>query len=111
MSDPLSIAASVLAVVGAGCQVAKGLYQLADGIRSAGIEVRVYADEVDSFTKLLQRIRDQLLQRPAKSSTYEDNLLQDIVDVCKRALGPIDRIQETMNPLLIRFRYSPNKLR
>jgi hypothetical protein len=48
MADPLSITASILAVVIAGFKAAKGLYQLADGIGSAGMEARIYAEEIQS---------------------------------------------------------------
>jgi hypothetical protein len=111
MSDPLSLTAAILAVVTAGFQVAKGLHQLADGIGSVGMEARIYAEEIDSFSKLLQRIKEQVLQQPEQFSSFEMNLLQDIVDVCKRVLHPINRIQQKLNPLLIKFRSSQSWLR
>jgi hypothetical protein len=99
MADPLSITASILAVVGAEFKVAKGLHQLADGIGSAGVEVRVYTEEIDSFAKLLQRVREQIKQRPGQVSSFEENLLRDIIDVCDRVMRPINGLQEKLNPL------------
>ena len=111
MSDPLSVTAAIVAVVTVGFQVAKGLHQLADGIGSVGMEARIYAEEIDSFSKLLQRIKEQVLQQPEQFSSFEMNLLQDIIDVCKRVLHPINRIQEKLNPLLTKFRSSQSWLR
>jgi hypothetical protein len=111
MADPLSISASIIAVVGAGFKVAKGLHQLADEIGSASVEVRVYGEEIDSFAKLVQRIREQITQRAGQVSSFEENLLRDIIDVCGRVMRPINGLQEKLNPLLERFRDSPSKLR
>ncbi|KAF2183328.1 hypothetical protein K469DRAFT_710852 [Zopfia rhizophila CBS 207.26] len=111
MSDPLSVTACILTLATTGFVVAKGLYQLANGIGSAGEEVRAYAEEIDSFSKLLQRIKAELQEGSNGASQYEQNLLLDIVGVCERVLGPLHRIQKILNPLLERFRDSPRKLR
>ncbi|ORY12214.1 hypothetical protein BCR34DRAFT_600778 [Clohesyomyces aquaticus] len=111
MSDPLSVTASLLTLVGSGFQAAKSLYNLANSIGSAGLEVRTYADEIDALSKLLQRIRSEILSKPKNAPLYAQNLLQDIVDVCKRALDPILGIQKALEPLLERYRDSPRKLK
>ena len=111
MADPLSITASILAVVVAGFKAAKGLYQLADGIGSAGMEARIYAEEINSFSKLLQRTREQITQRSEQISSFEETLLREIINICDRVIRPINGIQESLNPILVRFRSSPSKLR
>ena len=89
MSDPLSVAASISALLGMGFAVANGLYRIAKGIGSAGQEVRTYADEIDTFSKLLQRIGAELQQQSHNVSSYSRTLLLDIVSICKRVLDPM----------------------
>jgi hypothetical protein len=107
MADPFSLTANIIAVTIAGFKVAKGLNTLADGIGSAGKEVRIYADEIDAFSKLLQRVKDLLhdtqSSRLPDSLFYEQSLLLDILGVCKRVLEPINRIQQKLTPLVGRF--------
>jgi hypothetical protein len=110
MAEPLSITANILAVAMTGFKLAQGLYQLADGIGSAGKEVRVYADEIDALSKLLQLIRIHIESAPAEFS-YERTLLRDILDACGRILGQIGRIQISLTPLMDRFRSSESKMK
>jgi hypothetical protein len=110
MPDPLSIAAAVTGIAATGFAVANGLYTIADGIGSAGQEVRIYGDEVGAFSKLLIRGRSELLQ-PAHTSSEDTSLIKDVLDICDRILAPLERLQKTLSPLLVRFRESPGKLR
>jgi hypothetical protein len=109
MSDPLSIAASIAGVVTAGFQVVQGLYHIADGIGSAGVEVRIYAKEISAFSKVLQLIRTKVL-RPNGVTVDEIALVKDITTICEDVLAPLTRIQETLKPLLERHRESKRKL-
>lgn len=109
MSDPLSVAASIIGITATGFTVAQSLYQIADGIGSAGLEVRVYADEIDAFSKLLKAVRAELL-RPSSISLNEQSLVKDVIDICNRVLAPLSRLQDTLKPLLVRFRNSSRKL-
>lgn len=111
MSDPLSVTASVLAVATAAFQVAKALNELAEGIGSAGAEVRFYANELDSFAKLLRVIETHVSDREDEASAVEHGLLLEIVGVCKRTLEPIKSVQTKLSPLLERYRDSHSKLR
>lgn len=110
MSDPLSIATAVIGIAATGFTVAQGLYQIADGIGSAGKEVRIYADEIDAFSKLLKAVRAELL-RPPPVSFDEQSLVNDVLDICDRVLLPLNRLQNTLKPLLVRFNNSSGKLR
>jgi len=109
MSDPLSIAAGIAGVATAGFQVAQGLYQIADGIGSAGLEVRIYAKEITSFSKVLQLIQTKIL-RPVGVTLDELGLVKDITDICEEVLAPLTRIQETLKPLLDRYKDSKKKI-
>jgi hypothetical protein len=110
MSDPLNIAAGVFGIAATGFAVAQGLYQIADGIGSAGQEVRAHAGEIDAFSKLLKRVRAELL-RPSNTCFEEQSLVKDIVDICERVLLPLNLLQATLKPLLIQFSRSSKKLR
>jgi hypothetical protein len=109
MSDPLSVAASIAGVVTAGFKVAQGLYQIADGIGTAGVEVRVYAKEISAFSKVLHLIKEKVL-RPARGTVDELVLVKDITDICQEVLAPLTRIHDTLKPLLERYRDSKRKV-
>jgi hypothetical protein len=90
-----------------GAMEAHPISTLADGIGSAGKEVRIYADEMYSFSNLLQRVKESLLQAKRTQSgdvfIYEKSLFLDVLGVCTRVLEPITRIQQRLTPLLGRF--------
>lgn len=109
MSDPLSIAASIIGIATTGFEVARGLYSIADVIGSAGREVRTYAAEIDLFSRVLKQTREQL-QNLGNVSPDTQNLLKDVVDICGRIVGILDRLNVTLYPLLDRFKDSPRKL-
>lgn len=108
MSDPLSISASLAGILSIGFSVAKGLYRIAEGIGSARQEVRIYADEIDSFSKLLGRVKDEVESTGDISDELQD-LVTDVLSLCERLLAPLDRLQKALSPLLVRFRPSPGK--
>ncbi|KJK63836.1 hypothetical protein P875_00064708 [Aspergillus parasiticus SU-1] len=110
MADPLSITASIFGIVTLGFQVAKGLYQIADGIGFAGEEVRLYAAEINEFSKLLTHIRAQILATPDIPFSSR-SLIKDIVDICDKILQPFHRLQNTLESFFARFKQSPQKLK
>lgn len=115
MSDPLSVTASVIAVPQLGCAVAKGLYQIADEIGMAGLEVRLHAQEVDGFSKLLMRMQhtiDDLDWRTRRHEAAEiESHIGEVLTICQKTLQPMkDEIDHSLQPLLVRFRDSPIKL-
>jgi hypothetical protein len=111
MSDPLSVSASILTVVAAGIAIAKGLHQIADGIASAGEQVRTYATRFYIFSNLLQEIDEQLMKKPPQFWSRAEHLILEILDVCERVMEPIKQIQKTLNSLLLRYANSPGKIR
>jgi cell division protein ZapA (FtsZ GTPase activity inhibitor) len=110
MADPLSITASIVGIVSLGFQVAKGLYQLADGIGSAEEEVRVYAGEINEISKLLNHIRVTILATPNVPFDSR-SLINDVIDICDKVLQPFHRLQTTLLSFLTRFKQSPKKLK
>jgi len=109
MSDPFSVAISITKVATAGFQVAQGLYEIANGIGSAGLEVRFYAKEITSFSKALQLIQAKVIQLVGISFD-ELELVTGITDICEAVLAPLTRILETLKPLLDRYRDSKKKI-
>lgn len=110
MTDPLSITASIVGLVTLGFQVVKGLYQIADAIGSAGEEVRLYAGEINRFSKLLNLIRAQILATPDIAFDSR-SLIKDVIDICHKVLQPFHRLQNTLDAFLARFKQSPKKLK
>lgn len=108
MPDPVSIVTGIAGVVNTGFKAAQGLYQIADGIGSAGLEVRIYAKEITSFSKVLQLIKEKVV-RPAGVTEDELVLVKEITDICEEVLAPLVRIQETLKPLLDRYKDSKKK--
>lgn len=108
--EPLSVSASIIAITTISVQVAKGLYKLADGIGTAGREVRVSADRVSSFSNLLMSLNKEI-SKPTKISPLEQVMVLDIVDVCSGLMQPLLTLQQALGPLLIRYRDSAEKLR
>ena len=109
MSDPLSIAAGVIGIAATGFAVARSLYRIADGIGTAGDEVRIYADEIDAFSKLLRKVREELL-RYDQIPHSTGSLLEDVVHICERVLAVLNALRTTLDPLLVKFAQSPGKL-
>lgn len=109
MGDPIGIAASILTLISTGVKVAQGLYKLADGIGSAGQEVRVYADEIDNFSKLLQRVKSEIERAPSAIPNEQENLLRDIFGICERVLMPLKGLQNALNHLTVKWKESPGK--
>ncbi|KAF2117990.1 hypothetical protein BDV96DRAFT_644323 [Lophiotrema nucula] len=110
MTDPLSVAASVLTLATTGFAIAKGLYHIANEIGSAGEEVRLYSQEVDGTCQVLQNILFALEEHHAQGIVYEQILLASIVSVCSRLMEPLHRLQIVLVPLLDKFKRSVKKL-
>jgi hypothetical protein len=109
MSDPLSVAASIAGLIVVGIQTAKVLYEVAEGIGSAGDEVRDVAEQVDNLSSVLQAVHDKVEQRKALGNA--------MVAALKKASKPCERLLETfgdmlkpLKPVLVRYRDSQRKL-
>jgi hypothetical protein len=110
MPDPISLAAAIIAIFTAGFNISRGLYNIANGIGSAGAEVRVYADEFDSFAKLMVRICETLKQQPEPSPRIQ-HLLLDITGICVRIIKPFNCLQKTLQLTVDKFSPTKGKLK
>ncbi|KAF2261455.1 hypothetical protein CC78DRAFT_583677 [Lojkania enalia] len=86
------------------------LYKIAECIGSAGREVWIYADEVDSLSRVLQQLGKEMESSNITTTPFEEYLLTDIVQFCDRILGLLRTLGNTLKPLLDKYRDSPNKL-
>jgi hypothetical protein len=105
--DPLTI----LQVIGHGLAISAGLYEIANGIGSSAREVRAFADEVDSFSRLLGCVKAELDRVEVDVTIDLRSLVNDVVSICGRVLQPLLKLQDNLKPLLAKFRDSPGKLR
>jgi len=110
MSDPFSVASGAAGIISLGFTIAQGLFQIAGGIGSAGQEIRIYAEEINAFSKLLRCVKTEL-ESSTDVSLDLQSLVKDVTDICDRVLTPLDRLQNTLKPLLVRFKTSPGKIR
>lgn len=111
----LSITASAIAVAQLGCAVAKDLYQIADDIGMAGLKVRLHAQYVGGFSRLLVRIQHTIDCLDLKTRRREAAELRShigrLLSTFRKILQPIkDEIECSRQPLLVRFHDSPTKL-
>jgi len=108
----MSIAGSVAGLASVGFSIAKGLYQIADDMSVAGLEVRVYANEIDAFAKLLFHVQRTVdgLACSAKELKEIKTQIREILDNCDRILKPLQEVQKALLPLMQRFRESPSKM-
>ena len=103
-------AAGVAGIASAGMLVAKGLIQLADGIGSAGKEVRMCASDTALFSQMLENLADAP-KLPSAASRATQSTTEDLIDVCERILYPFQRLTERLTPLLEKYRESEHQLR
>ena len=105
----LDVAAGVVGIAGAGIVVAKGLFQMADAIDSAGEEVRVCASDTDLFSQMLLNL-SSLFERSTSPSYAAQRIAEDPVDVCEQVLKPFQGLIAKMEPLLERYRESQHQI-
>ncbi|KAL8950523.1 MAG: hypothetical protein Q9222_003446 [Ikaeria aurantiellina] len=108
----LEVAAGIITVAGAGIAVAKGLFDIADAIGSAGWEIRFCAADTDLFSQMLLNL-SSLLERSASPSLPHptQRITDDLLELCERILVPFQRLISKLEPLLKSFRHSQHHLK
>jgi cob(I)alamin adenosyltransferase len=92
MSDPFSVASGAAGIISLGFTIAHGLFQIAGDIGSAGQEIRIYAEEINAFSKLLRCVKTEL-ESSTDVSLDLQSLVKDVTDICDRVLTPLDRLR------------------
>lgn len=100
--DPLSAAASIIAVVQLGASVGQGLYTLASRMGAAGREVQIYSTEISDLTTCFRHIEKVVSSSPARAAAHLD-LIKDVLDICSRVLKPFGELQKILNRYLAKI--------
>lgn len=106
----LDVAAGAIGIAGVGMTIAKGLFQIADTIGSAGEEVRMCASDTNVFSQMLVNL-SETLKAPTAASRKTRGTAEDLLDICERILDPFKSLIAKLEPLLQRFRESKHHLR
>ena len=106
----LDVAAGVIGIASVGVSVAKGLFEIADGIGSAGEEVRLCAADTDMFCRMLMDL-STILQESGTPGSQAQNIAEDLLNVCERVVNPFQDLISRLRPLLVRYRESERQLR
>ncbi|EXJ55844.1 hypothetical protein A1O7_08775 [Cladophialophora yegresii CBS 114405] len=111
MAEAVGLAASVLGLAQTAWTVAKGLYDLADEIGSAGDAVRVFANDFWLFVETTKVLGDLLDSLPAASRRTESTT-EELLDVAMdQVVKPFETLLRELEPLLVRWRDSPSRMR
>ncbi|KAF5700798.1 hypothetical protein FGLOB1_10590 [Fusarium globosum] len=95
MADPLSITASILAVVGAAYTSAQGLYDLIDGLQSAPKTIADMKTDIAGVQRVLQSLQTSLKEKPAAlAPIFERVGIKEAVAVCEDITKDFTRTME-----------------
>ncbi|KAI4262668.1 MAG: hypothetical protein L6R42_002160 [Xanthoria sp. 1 TBL-2021] len=92
MADPLSIAASVLTVAGAGIKLTTALYTLVDAMRNANVEIELMTSEITVFSCTLDEVHDHMTTSRSLYSTNLMTNLKKLLETCTKVYAEIERI-------------------
>jgi hypothetical protein len=88
MADPLSIAASVLAIATAGYKTSISLYTLAETVTTASQRVETIASDIGSTVSILNQLRDLIAPehgpRGTRTTIFNSTALRDISTAIKQ---------------------------
>jgi hypothetical protein len=99
MADPLSLAASVIAVAGCGLKLSTTIRAAVAGVRSAADHVNNVARGIQHFSSTLRAIGSFLEKHPSVHSEDAEELLLDIISDCDGMFEEVERmLQEFMVP-------------
>lgn len=95
MTDPLSLCASILAVVGAGLSLSKGLYNFAKRVKDADSSITDVARDVELTTSVLKALQS-ILQEEDQSKICSEDALK----TAKKAIKDCRKVFMRMNDVL-----------
>lgn len=99
MADPLSIAASALAVAGAGGKLAQTLYMFIESMRKSEKELKPVADHVKLTSAVLDNI-GSLLKDESVRRLCKDSLLMTTSNALKGCEKAFDDLRKYIDSLL-----------
>ncbi|CAN9345958.1 unnamed protein product [Alternaria sp. RS040] len=97
MTDPLSIAGSVVGITAAGVQASVKLYALAEKVATASQRVTSIADDVSSTCAILNQVRELIIPQPDAQGTlrsvFNSTALNDISHALQRCRSVFTEIE------------------
>ncbi|RYP69710.1 hypothetical protein DL769_005215 [Monosporascus sp. CRB-8-3] len=102
---------TIVGVVSLALQVANGLRQVADGIGSAGNDIRLKAGQIRLFVDVLNLVQVELEDETNTSTPGLRDTIKGILKACNEALDPLSHMLDIFKPLIAHFAKSPNKLK
>lgn len=109
LGEALAAPSAIAGLISLGIEVAKSLVSVADGVGAAGEELREISREIDFFTSEMDAIQE-VLHRQNHVAPKILALIDRIVDNSGNIFKTFNAIQESLAPLLVRFRDSTKKL-
>ncbi|KAL9110200.1 MAG: hypothetical protein Q9227_005261 [Pyrenula ochraceoflavens] len=110
MAEAVGLAASVLTLAQIGWVVAKGLYNLADEVGSAGEAVRVFANDFRLFVETIKTLGD-LFEGSPPASMRIHSTTEELLDVAtEQVVKPFQTMLAQLEPLLLKWRDSPRRM-
>ncbi|OTA70106.1 hypothetical protein K449DRAFT_2434 [Hypoxylon sp. EC38] len=109
VGEALAVPSAIAGLLSLGIEVAKALYAVADGIGTAGEEVREVASEVSQYTRTTEAIQD-VLKRQEHVAHNIMAMIERLVRACQPIFQTYHSLQKGLAPLLERFRNSKKKL-
>ena len=107
----MALAAGVLALAQTGWHVSKGLFDLAAEVGTAGEAVRVFASDFWLFVETVRTLGD-LLKRLPPVSRRAQSTTEELLEVAlEQVVEPFQQLLSNLEPLLVRWRNSPNRMR
>ncbi|EXJ86490.1 hypothetical protein A1O3_03441 [Capronia epimyces CBS 606.96] len=95
MADPLSVLASLIAVSSAALKISKSLYSIAGALKSSVDDIERLAFELDTFSSVLEELRDWLEDHQELISKSALETANKILRRCKKTFADIKRLVGT----------------
>ncbi|KAI1091000.1 hypothetical protein F5B19DRAFT_291467 [Rostrohypoxylon terebratum] len=102
-------ASAIAGLFSLGIQITTALYAVADGIGSAGEEVRSVARDVDTAMQVMKTIQGVLDKQPHINDEIS-GIIKRIMDICHQIFKIYDVLQKSLVPLMGRYQDSERKL-
>lgn len=109
MADVISVVGGIAGLITIGIQTAQTLFGVADGIGSAGREVRDLAQQVFTLTEVLNGLRVKIEQQKSTGDLMVA-AIRGAIKPCTQFLKAFSKMLEPLEPLLDRYRHSRGKL-
>lgn len=99
MAETVALVASILGIAAAATKLSIGLYEIARGLKDAGQEVRVIADDTNLFSRVLKELSNSLKTHTVVTSRARD-VADDLIHVCATIHADGEQLLLILQPLV-----------